>query len=91
MQPQGEHERRDLLQHRAVNIYDCTLQHWSSQTRCTYDDGGEGADVIEAVLELDVSRFQADMAVATPLFSAVCRSNGSKVDVSSKVLAAEAK
>jgi len=66
------------------------LQHWSSQARCTYDDGGEGVDVIEAVLKLDVSRFQADMAVATPLSSAVCGCNGSKVDVSSMVLAAEA-
>jgi len=54
----------------------------SSQARCTNDDGGEGADVIEAVLELDVSRFQADMAVAMPLSSAVCRCNISKMDMS---------
>jgi len=46
---------------------------------------------MEAVLELDVSRFQADMAVATPLSSAVGRCNGSKVDMSSMVLAAEAR
>jgi len=47
--------------------------------------------VIEAMLELDVSRFRADMAAATPLSSTVCRCNGSKVDMSSMVLAAEAK
>jgi len=36
---------------------------------------------MKAVLGLNVSRFQADMAVATPLSSTVCRYNGSKVDV----------
>jgi len=73
------------------NESDCTWQHWSSQARCTFDDGGEGAHVIEAVLELDASRFQAGVAVATPLSSAVCRGNGSKVDMSNMVFAAEAR
>jgi len=34
---------------------------------------------MKAVLELNASRFQADMAVAMPLSSTVCRCNGSMV------------
>ena len=67
----------------------CTLQQGSSQARCAVEVGSAG--VTDGVVGQVACRSQADVAMAIPLSSTSRRRAGRRVEVSSAVLAAEAR